>query len=280
MKTKKSVREELIKQIDELPLFAKHKVRVSNAPEIENLEDDDWEEQKDFAICEVGKSRSYAYVGRNYKLLQFHEVFKPVLDSIEGNLHGYLYNGGGFAMLKIFPDVEQLKEENSQYGLIAINSVNLSTSIEVKFCIKHGERHFTVPAKVAGFKKAHKGDVKNLVKNYMSMIGKVKESWKTITEEFPKFKIVDDIKHLKEDELGVDFPTVVEKLNLGKRYAKKIKDEWDGYTKEGIEYTLWDAFLKIIDEISDRKYKTEAHMEKNIDKVCTAVFQYAMILSL
>lgn len=267
-------KQELIQSIKELPKFELKEIYVqsnSGSPE----------KQKEKAVCEVGKNKSYAYVGPNYNLIQFEDVFTPVIENITESASGFLTHYGGFSILKIFPELETLKQGDSQFGIVAMNSVDLSSSIVVKFCVKHNDMHFSIPPKVAGLKKQHTGKTTNLVKNYMSMVGKVKDVWKNIVNEFPKYRIVTtDEEKQNYDGLTIDFGDVVKKLKLGKKMTKKLKEEYENITYHGKYYTLWDLFTKIMDEISNKKFKSETHREKRIDAMCNAIFEYSFLVSI
>lgn len=267
---------EIKERIESLPLFEKRKILVSNSVEGDCQETT---EQEGAAICEVGGTKSYAYVGKGYNLIQFKDVFNPVVDSFEEDIEGYLSIFGGFCMLKIFPQIDYLKDDTGEFGLIAMNSVNLSSSIMVKFCVKHNERHFTIPSRIAGLRQQHTGKAVNVTKNYMSMISKVKHAWKTIIENFPKYKIVLDVTKSDEEKI-LGLGNIVDKLELGKRLSQKIKDDYEIYTCNGKFYTLWDLFLKVIDEVSGKEYKSETHKQRKIDTICQSIFEYSMLLNL
>lgn len=273
-------REELNTRIKELPLFEKRAVQVKDDT---SEYGDNYTLQLQQAICEVGKSKALAFVFKNYKLVQFHTIFQPILDSIEGEVSGYLGHYGGYAFLKVFPEIDELKDDRAQFGIIAINSVDLSASIIVKFVVKHGDGglQFTIPARIAGLKKQHTGKVENVVKNYISMIGKVKEAWYSIVDNFPKYKIYIDVeKEAADDEYALEFGTVIEKLKLGKRLSKKLKEQYEDHNAKGKHYTLWDLFIRVVNETTEVNYKSDAHRERKLETLSNTVFQYAMALSI
>lgn len=268
-------KEELKERINNLPLFEKRDVKVRDSKDIEQ---DEWTNQTEMAICEVGKNHAYAYVGPKYTLVQFKDVFLPILDSIEGDAEGYLCDYGGYASLKFFPEMEELKDGDSRFGLIAANSVDYSSSIIVRFCVEHNKLRFSIPTKIAGIKKQHTGNVELITKNYISLIGGVKAAWKVIIEKFPQYKIVNELS--ESEDLELEIGAVIEQLNLGKRFNKKLVDAVTQTKVNGQHYTLWDVFINLIEEISDKDYKSEVHREKKIDKVCQIIFDYSMVLNL
>jgi len=278
-------REALKERINKLPEFEKRDVQVRTYVEDKNTavkvsDDPTWEQQRHQAICEKNNTLAYAYVSKGYKLVQFKDIFLPILDSIKEDVKGYVAHYGGFAMMKIFPENDELRDGTTQFGLVAVNSVDLSASVMVKFVIRHNDRYFTVPPKIAGLKKQHTGKVENISRDYISMVGKVKSLWKQIATKFPQFKIVQEIKDDTEEENLLEFGTVVDRLKLGKRLAKKVQDNFNKSTYEGHTYSLWDFLTMALEEVSNANYKSEVHREKRIDKLCTACFEYAFMLGI
>ena len=270
-------KEQLKERINELPKFEKREVKVKTGI---GEESDEWAKQIHSAICEVGKTISYAYVSLGYKLVQFKDVFLPILDSIEEEVKGYCVHYGGYAMMKLFPEKEELKEGDARFGICAINSVDLSSSVMVKFIIMHNDRYFTVPPKIAGLKKQHTGNVKDIAKDYIGMVGKVKDLWKQISIKFPKYQIVEKITDDMGEGLYIEFGTAVERLKLGKRLAKKVRKNFEQHTFAGGKYTLWDFMTMVLEEISNATHKSECHKEKHIDKICQACFEFNFMLGI
>ncbi len=270
-------REELKKRIESLPLFELRDIKVR-----EDLDKntDFVEVKNDKAICAVGETKPYAFVGPRYYLMQFKEVFSPILDSIQGEIKGHVIKHEGFAAMTLFPKVEALNEDDTKFGLIAMNSVDCSSAIVVKFCVDHKDYlRVTIPPKVAGLKKMHQGKIGNVVKDYMSMIGPVKDIWGKIVAEFPKCKIVlkeSDDPDANEMELGYVF----EQLKIKKLLAKKLKKKYEELTARGREYTLWDLFIDAASKIEEKDYKSEVHRQRNLDKLSQAVFEFAIVMSL
>jgi len=267
-------KQELREKINKLPLFEKRDVFVANSTDEYEIE-----KTKQFqeAICEVGKNKAWAYVTPNYKLLQFNELFTPILDSIQEEVTGFLVSHGGFAALKFFPEIDQLREGNDQFGLIAMNSVDKSSSIVVKFCVKHDERYFTIPSR-----KPHTGKAADLTKNYIKFLGTVKETWKTVINKFPNYHITYEEGKISEDEdiHYLQFKSVADKLKLGVRMDKKVREYYEQITLDDETFSLWDFFMKVFELIEDLNFKSDAHKERRIDVLCKKLFEYSMILEL
>lgn len=262
-------KQQLVEAIKDLPKFDKRDVFLKDGEELVK--------QKQDGICEVGKYDSLSYVSKEYSLVQFSDIFHPIVESINVDVEGYLASRGGFAIMTVFPEMDSLKNEDGNFGLMAMNSVDRSCSIIVKFVVKQGELSFTIPPKVAGLKKQHTGDSKNILKDYISMIGKVQDAWKHIITEFPKQKIVMENVN---DPNALEFNQVLKDLKLGTRLSKALKERFDIIIADKKEYTLWDLFIDAVQTVSTKKHKSDVAREKKIDALCQAIFDYSFLLGI
>lgn len=265
-------RDELQAAIAALPLFEKRDVWVQNPPGTEGTT-----KQTQSAICEIGQTKSWAYVGNKYCLIQFETVLTPVLGSVEGDIEGHLTNYGGSVSMTVFPKLQEWQSPGDVFGLVARNAVDLSGSIVVKFCVQHGPWAIHIPAKVAGVHKAHTGHAATLVKDYTAMIGQVQQAWTTIVTKFPTMQVFAET--VPEDASGVALPVLCERLKLGQRQTLKLKKACQETRDAGKEYTLWDAFVGLLEQLSITSYKSGWHAEKALDKLCNTIFEYAVALN-
>lgn len=272
-------RQQLKEKIEALPLFEKRRIWVADRVEKADKELAD-EDIHHFAICEVGKTKPYAFVTPGYKLVQMASVFNPILDNISEEVQGYMVQYEGFAMMKFFPQIQELQTKESKFGLIACNSVDLSSSVIVKFCVLHNDLHITIPMSIAGHRKEHKGNVEQLTKDYIKMVSQVKQVWNKIITQFPQYKIVLDTTPYKDDEKILEFNTLMNRLGIKARMLKKIRKDYELVTAEHKHYTLWDMFVKVLQSVSARQYKSDLHREKNIEKMCQAIFDYSLVLQI
>ncbi len=273
-------KEQLFERINNLPEFEKRNVKIRTDAEADE-DNGEYVKVVQKAICEIGDkdSKAYSFVSPNYTLVQFKDVFRPILQQFEGDLTGHIYSFGGQAIMKVFPEYEELKEGNQKFGLIALNSVDLSTSVIVKFCVQHKDFQFNVPAGVAGLKKNHTGELKSLVHDYISMIGKVKKIWKDIIEEFPKHHVVLDTEKTSAEN-ALEFDVVCKKLGLGDRMRKKMKEKVLYAERQGTNLNLWNFCLGAIEEINQKTYKSGVHREKQIDKISKAIFEFDVLMKI
>jgi len=269
-------KEELRQAINELPLFEMRNAGVA----IDAGEDTtEFKQVKRWrSICKVDSDEDpVVYARPGYHLLQFKDMFLPFIDGIDAEMEGYLSDFGGMARLLVFPEMEELQESDSRYGLIAINSVDCTTGIIVKFCIEHGDNRFTVPSNIAGLKKKHTKNAGTVVKDYIGMVNEVKLIWRKIITEFPQYNLVrvDD-----NEEKTILLSDLLKKLNLGIRMDKYLNERYDTATKYGGNFTLWDLFIAAIGKIDEKNHKSEIHKDKHIEKMCKTIFDYAFVLSL
>ena len=247
MKTKQEISE----AVDNIPLFEIVNVAIKQGEE--------WLSQSDFrGIVEVGGKQAVAVASDEYALVQFKDVFKPIVDEID-DFEGTLQYWRGKAVLDIFPRIEG---GIKQYGLSVVNSVDGTSSVFVRFCTTINGRVMTLPEKVGGIKRVHIGKVKRITQDYLTVVGKVEKAWGNITEYFGKTTV-------SEGELK----TIFEKLNIGERKQEVLEE----FYKQNGETTLTQLFNKLIEITDERDYKTEIHRRNHLDKIAGLMYDYAVI---
>ena len=120
------------------------------------------------AITEIGKNDIVVCVCKGYKLIQFEEVFKPIVEYFDGVVGDLKYYWGS-SVLKLFPDGDFKTEDGRQIGLIISNSVNKCLAINLNFCILYDGYNVVLP-KINGFRQRHLGNVKDIVNDYEKFI--------------------------------------------------------------------------------------------------------------
>jgi len=251
--------------IEELPLFEKKEIAIK--------EDGIYNDEENWtAVCEIGKTEPYAFVSKKkYNLVQFGQVYKPIIEPID-NMTGQLLYNEGKAILDCFPEDDSYgNDDGNRFGITIINSVNKETSVVIRFSVLHNNRYVTFPKNVAGFKKSHMSkDLLNITKNYAHSIVKVKDTWKTIVEKFPDYEI--DKEHLNE---------IIESIGLGDLIAKAIRHDFIWKTVANKQkYNLWHFFNFCIDYTAKKSYKSDLHCRQNSDKIVEKVLQYSLMLNL
>lgn len=269
-------KQDLKNRIELLPVFELRRVKIKG----DTIQDEqNWvEPQWSRAVCKVNENVPYAFVGAKYDLVQFKDVFGPILDSMDVELEGNIIDWGGFASIILFPQMDELKEGETRFGLVASNSVDCSSAVIVRFCIEHKDNYITIPTKVAGLKRKHTGKVAGIVKDYVALVGSVKTLWGNIISEFPKYSVVTQLDETKENEL--EFKAVLKSLKIGDKLGKALEEKQQKKYLLGKPYSLWDLFIDAIACVTERKYKSEVHRQRRIDGLSESVFRYATVLGI
>jgi len=221
---------ELIQKIEKLPIFQEKEITVNGAVAKR------WK-----AICEEGNNEPVAVVTKKYILLQLKDSFKTVLDRFPEDIEGDVYYYYGRAGMTIFP-------RDKNIGLYVVNSVDRTTALRTDFIVK--DLNFIIPRKVAvGLRKVHRGETgEKLLGDFLDVITKVQETWEGIVAKLQTVPVEKtDIENLKEI--------------VGKRLAKKLEE------KIVPEDTKWEAIVKTIKLVSEKKYKSNYHKMEKLRKI-------------
>jgi len=269
-------KEELVKKIDSVPLFVLRDVSVKEMLVVDEdaglvfasqhqgqvMDDCVWVEQNGWkAVTEENNLSPLAFVCERYRLMQFKEVFTPLIQNIP-ELEGDLVYYGGIAILQFFPLDEKLKEGDDRIGITAVNSVNKTSSVIIKFCILHDGKVITFPKKFASFKRMHVGKAIQVTQNFLHVTDKVREIWKTILSEFNKVLVDDAYANTMMDKVEI-------KDNyLRKKVLQKIESSTD--------VNLWDVFIYMMEVIEQRNFKSELHRRKKLDLISEKMFSWAI----
>ena len=262
-------KEQLIERIEQIPKFVLRDAAVKDEEIVQfgpkdNFGKDRWVEAENWkAVTEEGNTIPLAFVSKSYSLVQFDDVFKKLIDNIP-ELEGYCIYYNGIGLMDVFPDDEKLKVNGGdRIGMVALNSVNRTTSVIIKFCVKHGDKIITVPKNIAGFKRMHMGKAVQITQNFLTVVGKVREIWKTILTEFEKIKVNETYV------IGMMDSVQIKDNYLRKKVIKKVLDTYD--------MDLWDTFLYMIDIIESRSFKSDVHRRKKLDKISELMFKWAVM---
>lgn len=254
-------KEKLIERIGEIPQFVKRDVAIKQE---DVTTQNTWiESQKDKAITEEGNYIPMAFVTKKYQIVQFRDVFIPMIENIP-DLEGGLVYYQGKAYMSIFPSDDRLKiSDNESIGIFALNSVDSTTSVIIKFCVKYGDKVITIPKKIAGLKRVHMGKVNLVVDNYIYAVDKIRNIWTTVINEFQKMTIDENFMNTVIEDIGIKDKYIIKKI-------KKAVMEKSGYN-------LWDMFMDIVESVEDKSYKTELHRQKKLDLISEKMFGYAIL---
>jgi len=262
-------KENLTYAINQIPKFVSRGIAVDKSDDV-NVQN--WAYEDEFtAVTEVENTKPLCFATGRYRLIQFSEVFLPLIEKIE-ELEGDLFYYGGVGLIDVFPKDDNLKGDDVDFGLVAYNSVNKTSSVFINFCIKHNDRVIKIPKKIMGFKKVHSGNALQITQNFLTIMNKVKDIWKTIIDEFSKTEITEDIAKniIKTVEIKDDY--IIKKL-LEKVQQQTLMPDME-------KMNIWTMFLEIMKIIEHRKFKSELHKRKKLDLVSDCIFKYATITKL
>lgn len=256
-------KQQLTSDIESLPKFTKRDIYV------EKKEDDESavatlqyiKENRLIGITETDNYKIITTVTKQYELMQFDEVFSPILNRFS-DVNGEVKYYWGSSVMVLFPEGNEYKTDDGySIGLVVSNSVNKVLAININFCILYKDYKIMLPTELSGLRQLHVGKVEEIVKDYESFLSDIRKTWRTIVSKFDRALTQSDID------------TVLEKLELGTRYNKEIRKQFEviGNLK------LWDLFIAVVSEISEKSYKKEENKINKLKKVSETLMKYAVI---
>lgn len=267
-------KQELLDEIDGIPHF---RLRDAGLKETNAVYDDAgnimnqqevqerWIDQPEHrAVTEVGGTKAIAYVSHKYKLVQFATMFKPIVEGFD-NCSGKVYYNNGFAIMDVFPESDDYKVDGNKIGIVAYNSVNKLSGLNISFSIHYNNNTMTMPKRVASFRKIHAGKVNQVTKDYIAFVMNVKNTWQTIVTKLSE----QEVDKEQIDELLKEF-------KCGERTQAYI----DKKLKEGRKYNVWSLFMEIFKYLANKNYRSDVHKRKRLDKLVERVFDYAMVANI
>ncbi|HDH44097.1 MAG TPA: hypothetical protein ENG66_01645, partial [Thermococcus sp.] len=184
--------EDLLRKIEELPKFELRDIAVreeekflywrKDAPSTSLRVFPKWvkcENRK--AVIESGKpEKIIAVVSERYNLIQFKDIFIPVIEKIKDIEDGVALSWLGKGYLEIYPRGEEFKLNGGRIGLVVRNSVDKGWAVRIDFIINMDGLKFIPPRRIVrGLRKVHRGQIQVAVENYLKVISEVKEAWKS-----------------------------------------------------------------------------------------------------
>jgi len=237
---------ELLEEIDRLPKFEKLDIDVIRGNERlrqENLK----------AIVAKGENQAVAVLSKYYRLAQFSDVFKPIIEKL-GKIEGQVYHYRGVGELELFPVGEDV-------GVCIQNSVDSTTALKVSFIYRSADKWTFIPRSVYGYRHIHRGDLLGDFNRFTFVLAEVKKAWKAIVDKMSKIQVTNEkLEELKKI------------LRVGKRLEKVIEKIYEP------NMDLWSFFLKYVKEISRRKFKSMIHQRQRLSRVSNVIIGYALFL--
>lgn len=234
---------------------------INNIKEFELKEvaikkDSDWIQDNNWkAVVIKNEENIIATTSNKYKLLQFSEVFLPVLEKMPENIIGQIATYKGKASLYIFPEDNT---EKFRAGIALKNSVDKSTAIEARFSILLDSGHIiAIPKQIKAFRKTHTGKALEITQDFMTGLGEIKSFWKDLIGKYTEFAI---------DSAIVD--DILKELHMTKKMADRVKN----YKNEN----LYELFMATLREISLKHYKSDIHKNKKVEKLVEIFYNFSI----
>jgi hypothetical protein len=267
-------KDKLKAKVDTIPIFEMRDVSISEEP-------GQWSEGSvtsgEFqpnakAVCEVTGSQAVCFASNRYNLVQFKDIFLPILNNIDNDVDGKILYYNGSAVMDIFPEDSDYQDNGTKFGIVVLNSVNLTTSVSIRFAVEHKGKPITFPQSMAGFKRTHLNrNVGNIAKSYGTVVAKIKNEWEAIVDGFPKIEVdAQLIKDLVNDE----------KLGFSDYQKKWHKNKFLLALADGKKYNVWNFFEHCIDYVGSRNYKTDLHKRQQMDKLVAKILEYGFLSKL
>jgi len=182
-----NTKNELIKKINEIPLFESKDISLAGRSE----PDKNWK-----GIVEAGKTEIMMPVSKHYKVVDFIDIFKPIIEGMP-ELEGELRYGYGRGVLFLYPKGDSFNVgKDTRVGLIITNSVDKSMGLSVNFAILLNRgKHYNVvlPKSFSNLRKRHLGNVLDVVTNYQKLLVNCQDAWKIIIQKFDRDVDADEI---------------------------------------------------------------------------------------
>ena len=209
----------------------------------------------------------YSVVTDKYQLIQFAEVFNLITSKFDKFI-GRVYQHRASAVLVVFPEqqVIQLEEVKGKIGLYALNSVDKSTSVFIRFIIKTEKNWFVVP-RVKTFRQVHMGEkMETKIDDFTDLMKNVQTEWQQILTHFKKTKV-----RVK------DFDAAAKRCGIvNKPYIELIKNK----IKQNEIVNFWDLFVEMTKAASMIQPKSELRAFKLLEKIADEVNRLSFLMKI
>jgi hypothetical protein len=247
------VKNELLSKIEEIPEFKLVSVYVRK------------KKQKGFkAVVEKNGTEAIAVVSDKYNLVQIRDLFRNVVECCGESVSGTALYYRGKGDLMVFPD-------GSNIGLLAQNSVDLSSAVRIGFVAKTEDGQIlSIPYSVAApFVRIHTAkDIQVQIEQYLELLGQVREAWEQIVASLGGLELT------RED---------IEQLKKSIRAGKHLSEIIDRHLPDPNQGTLapvrfWEFVQIVMRAIAEhrRRYKSELNFSRKIRKIGNTILEWAV----
>lgn len=239
-------KQELMEKINQIKDFELKEVAIK--------ENDDWiSDPKWKAVTVTGEQEIIATTSNRYRLVQFREVFIPILEKIPEGITGDIAIYKGKAWMYIFPE----SQDEHKVGIGLRNSVDKSTAVEARFSVLVNGFYITIPKQIKAFRKVHTGKAIQITQDFLLGLGDIRNFWNDVVKRYGEFTV--DADTIDE---------VLKELKMTKKMKERVKNR--NLTN------LWELFMATLKEISIKKYRSEIHRNRKIDKVVEIFYNFSV----
>jgi hypothetical protein len=239
---------ELIQRINDIKEFELKEVAIKK--DNNWIQDDNWK-----AVVIKDEENIIATVSQRYRLLQFSEVFLPIVEKMADTTSGSISTYKGKATLHLFPEDNS---EKFRTGVCLKNSVDKSMAIEARFSILlEGGYTVAIPKEIKPFRKTHTGKALEITQDFMAGLGDIKSFWNDIVKKYTEFEI---------DSETID--NILKELKVTKRMQERIRN----YKTSN----LYELFMATLREFSLRKYKSDLHRQKKVETLVEIFYNFSI----
>jgi len=261
-------KEQLLLEIDSIPEFVFREVALNPAPGPQDqlsTEPVAWNRvhyASHRAITEAGNAVPLAFVSGRYQLMQFKDMFAPL---VEQECQGRVRYHEGFAIMDMFPEgPEFVTSDGKRIGITAYNSVNKTSALIVRFSLLNGNRIITLPSNISGFYKAHVGKMAAQTTDYIALVNRIKTVWAQVIDEFSKIEVTEENFDVYTKDFATD-PRVLKEIKIA--------------ISAGSKYNLWELVMETYDKMEVRYSKSEVHRRKRMDTFVQSITNWGTLLS-
>jgi len=247
------MKSELLSKIEEIPEFELTSVYVRK------------KKQNSFrAVVEKKGTEAIAVVSDKYNLVQIKELFRNVVECCGENINGVVLYYKGKGELMVFPD-------GSNVGLLAQNSVDLSSAVRIGFVAKtESGEILNIPYTVAEpFVRIHTAkDIQVQIGYYLNLLEQVKKAWGQIVTSLGALELTrEDIEQLKKS------------MRAGKCLSKIIDEHLPDPNQGTLaQVRFWEFVQIVMKAIAEhrRRYKSELNFSRKIRKIGNIILEWAV----
>jgi len=223
--------EKIVEDVEKLPKFDEVEIQTKEGKEIKFAK----------GIVYRDTRKPIAVVSNRYTLIQFEEVFKPIIEQLEGRpIKSYrvdYYRGKAHLVVWFENDV----------GIIVRNSVEKSYAVHIRYSVRTNGDIFVLK----GFSRKHIGNAKIDLEGILSGLEEVGKYWNSLLNE------------LKNREVKLE---KIEEV-FGKKKVEEVREVVKSYKQRGEKYSWYEFWCDECSKIKAKRFRSEINKVKAYEKL-------------